>query len=365
MSHSRSCSRGQAAPAFTLIELLVVVAIIALLVSILLPSLSKAREQAKAAVCGSQLRMFGHAMIYYEDQFDSFPLVDPTPLAPVCPGPSSTDCRAQTSGMQIWDPAIGRLVAFGLRIKPEIPEGAGDQDWEKFAWGFRRQSVEPDTLWEGFWCASQDHRNTHGDDSPEMDWGTTSVNKQPIVPATYKYASGYMYNRHLRAAVGSARFPVKPVPMDPKYDSIITTPHVNLDLDKYGGMAQYGYNSQAVTTSELVLPAECVLFADSPNYWVGDRDQVTDLARFGDVNMSAGNVVGHWSGFGETSAVALGARHLGRSNVLFMDTHVSREEQADRNKRGSLVTASTFSDFTTTDNLGNQHYIMPAWRKFQ
>lgn len=52
---------------FTLIELLVVVAIIALLISILLPSLSRARELAKRAVCASNMKGIGTAMVIYSN----------------------------------------------------------------------------------------------------------------------------------------------------------------------------------------------------------------------------------------------------------------------------------------------------------
>jgi len=62
--------------AFTLIELLVVVAIIALLISILLPSLARAREIAKRTVCSSNLRGIGQAMkTYANDNADWYPMV--------------------------------------------------------------------------------------------------------------------------------------------------------------------------------------------------------------------------------------------------------------------------------------------------
>jgi prepilin-type N-terminal cleavage/methylation domain-containing protein/prepilin-type processing-associated H-X9-DG protein len=75
---------GSAHRGFSLIELLVVIGIISLLISILLPALSKARKQATKTRCASNLRQLGIASMLYATDFKGwlFPVAAPSPTDP-------------------------------------------------------------------------------------------------------------------------------------------------------------------------------------------------------------------------------------------------------------------------------------------
>src|SRR5689334_4208896 len=71
--------------AFTLIEILVVIAVIALVISLLLPALGKSRQAGRTTVCLSNQAQIGLAMTMYADYFKGWIPREGTELLPPSP----------------------------------------------------------------------------------------------------------------------------------------------------------------------------------------------------------------------------------------------------------------------------------------
>lgn len=109
---ARTSNEGPArGRAFTLVELLVVIAIISLLMTILLPSLSRARNLAKRTACLSNLRQIGVATASYtNDNIGRMPFVSDSDLQ-LTPPINSSGKRYNSMGsfMPPLDPYIGSV----------------------------------------------------------------------------------------------------------------------------------------------------------------------------------------------------------------------------------------------------------------
>jgi prepilin-type N-terminal cleavage/methylation domain-containing protein/prepilin-type processing-associated H-X9-DG protein len=137
--------------AFTLIELLVVVAIIALLISILLPSLQAAREQAKAVVCGQKLRDLSNGMALYFAEFDEW-----------IPG-------TNTSGVSIRS-VVGVYQAYD---DPQVTL----QNWDWIT-PVMRMNLELPALWEERWGDIIENFSCPSQRTKGYMWPSSNVNKR-------------------------------------------------------------------------------------------------------------------------------------------------------------------------------------------
>ncbi len=151
--------------AFTIVELLVAVAIIALLLSVLLPALSGARAQAAAVVCASNLRQLVSANLYYSaDHVDRL-------------APGAADFRinlhrwhgARSRVSEPFEPRGGALTNYlsdddgAIRRCPALRIELDDRDWRRFernagGYGYNNDYLGVDLRWDprGFWIRERD-----------------------------------------------------------------------------------------------------------------------------------------------------------------------------------------------------------------
>ncbi len=114
--------------AFTLIELLVVIAIIAILASLLLPSLARAKEAGKRTSCLSNVRQIGLAYQgFLADNGDRFPAYVTERTAPAGT-PDTAEARAPYSYRQTLQPYIPGTNVF------KCPDGLKWPDPQPGAW---------------------------------------------------------------------------------------------------------------------------------------------------------------------------------------------------------------------------------------
>lgn len=99
--------------AFTLVELLVVIGIIAVLISILLPAISRARKQAVRIVCMSNLRQLATCVAMYESEYKA--------QLPYC-NFGAPDLNAVGTGRRVY--GFGWLYAYA-GFRTGYPTGSG------------------------------------------------------------------------------------------------------------------------------------------------------------------------------------------------------------------------------------------------
>ncbi len=302
--------------AFTLIELLVAIAIIGVLISILIPSLSRARALAKSTVCLTRMRTFGQGMILYVNVNND--ILPPARMPKV----DKDRWRIRIEGGVKYRPTFLAMMAHEVGLQPFVEPLASRDLIDKFGQPGDRQNYDQ----PAYLCPE------------EIEW-------------TDERNGAYGYNYQF---LGNARL---------------------LDDDNVTS-----YKNWANPISRVKAPSECVAIGDAMGTAASFRpfertpyeDNDWGLRKTGRTLTALGNegfnldpprvdeVNGEMAGFGGDHAVrtAVHMRHAGRGNVLWVDGHASSETLLSL---GYEVAEDGHITFDGDNRFFNINHVDEAW----
>ena len=164
--------------AFTLVELLVVIGIIALLISILLPTLNQARRAAKSVVCLSNIRSISQGMQLYANAYNgAIPGSAWTSGRHLFePGRSDYNCPT-VSHINDWQSPIGKMLGLDFNEGPYIAD--------------RRERFAQLMDFDGFHCPENDLTGTATGLSFSTDTKAVRALNSYVVAVNFMYKHNY------------------------------------------------------------------------------------------------------------------------------------------------------------------------------
>jgi prepilin-type N-terminal cleavage/methylation domain-containing protein/prepilin-type processing-associated H-X9-DG protein len=298
-------SRTLLLKAFTLVELLVVIGIIAVLIGILLPALTRARESAASAQCLSNLRQIGQGMALYGVEFKQA-------VVPAWVRKNPAGGRGEETWATLLVAAKFVKTPNQLDFLPPRPGEATPGDTAWFADGSSGDSV--------FRCPSG--VNTKNDESPAYQEPTSKTDG----------VGGFFWRRQ----------------------SLLYAGTVNATSQGTSPIVDNWYAANAVLAGNALGAANFPMRCFSRNRNTGAMTG-GPISRFTQIRKSA-EVAMVYDGFQahDGKQARIHARHMrGKyTNFLFADLHAESTETA------RLLKAD--SDFTSAQNLSA--YPIPKWR---